>query len=81
MESSRWENYRQLGNGRFFHVAAQLGHDLFNGEGWEAYDRGEKNPPQPENWGAMGIKFLKKSKPESERVEDDAKVRTKLKKP
>jgi sulfopropanediol 3-dehydrogenase len=26
--------------------------------------------------GAMGIKFLKKSKPESERVEDDAKVRT-----
>ena len=25
--------------------------------------------------GAMGIKFLKKSKPESERVEDDAKVR------
>ena len=24
----------------------------------------------------MGIKFLKKSKPESERVEDDAKVRT-----
>ena len=33
----------------FPHVAAQLGHDLFNGEGWEAYDRGEKNPPQPEN--------------------------------
>ena len=24
----------------------------------------------------MGIKFLKKSKPEAERVEDDAKVRT-----
>ena len=22
----------------FPHVAAQLGHDLFNGEGWEAYD-------------------------------------------
>ena len=33
----------------FPHVAAQLGHDLFNGEGWEAYDRGEKNPPRPEN--------------------------------
>ena len=33
----------------FPHVAAQLGHDLFNGEGWEAFDRGEKNPPRPEN--------------------------------
>ena len=33
----------------FPHVAAQLGHDLFNGEGWEAYDRGEKSPPRPEN--------------------------------
>ena len=27
---------------------------------------------------AMGIKFLKQSKPESERVEDDAKVRIKV---
>ena len=33
----------------FAHVAAQLGVDLFNGEGWEAFDRGEKVPPRPEN--------------------------------
>jgi len=28
-------------------VLAQLGVDVFNGEGWEAFDRGEKQPPQP----------------------------------
>ena len=33
----------------FPHVVAQLGQDLFNGKGWEAYDRGEKEPPRPEN--------------------------------
>ena len=33
----------------FAHVAAQLGVDLFNGEGWEAFDRGEKFPPRPEH--------------------------------
>jgi predicted ester cyclase len=33
----------------FPHVLAQLGVDVFNGEGWEAYDRGEKTPPRPEN--------------------------------
>lgn len=33
----------------FPHVMAQLDVDLFNGHGWEAYDRGEKNPPRPEN--------------------------------
>ena len=33
----------------FPHVVSQLGHDLFNGEGWEAYDRGEKEPPSREN--------------------------------
>ena len=32
----------------FAHVAAQLGVDLFNGEGWEAFDRGDKVPPRPE---------------------------------
>ncbi len=32
----------------FAHVAAQLGVDLFNGEGWEAYDNGEKTPPRPD---------------------------------
>ena len=32
----------------FASVLAQLGHDAFNGEGWEAYDRGEKTPPRPE---------------------------------
>ncbi len=31
----------------FPHVLAQLGHDVFNGEGWEAFDRGERqSPPQ-----------------------------------
>ena len=32
----------------FPHVLAQLGHDVFNGEGWEAYDRGERHPPTHE---------------------------------
>jgi len=31
----------------FPHVAAQLGVDLFNGHGWEIYDRGERTPPGP----------------------------------
>ena len=31
----------------FPHVMAQLGVDAFNGEGWEAFDRGEKTPPHP----------------------------------
>ena len=31
----------------FPHVLAQLGVDVFNGEGWEAYDRAEKIPPSP----------------------------------
>lgn len=29
-------------------ILAQLGVDVFNGEGWEAYDRGERVPPRPE---------------------------------
>ena len=33
----------------FPHVPAQLGVDVFNGEGWEAFDRGEKVPPRPDN--------------------------------
>jgi predicted ester cyclase len=33
----------------FPHVLDQLGVDVFNGEGWEAFDRGEKTPPRPEN--------------------------------
>ncbi len=32
----------------FPHVMSQLGVDVFNGEGWEAFDRGEKTPPRPE---------------------------------
>ncbi len=28
-------------------VLAQLGVDVFDGEGWEAFDRGEKEPPRP----------------------------------
>ncbi|MDU8946556.1 ester cyclase [Ovoidimarina sediminis] len=31
----------------FPHVLAQLGTDVFGGEGWEAYDRGERAPPAP----------------------------------
>ena len=32
----------------FAHVAAQLGVDLFRGHGWEAFDRDEREPPQPD---------------------------------
>ena len=28
-------------------VLAQLGHDVFDGHGWEAFDRGEATPPAP----------------------------------
>ena len=31
----------------FPHVLAQLGVDVFNGESWEKFDRGEKTPPRP----------------------------------
>ncbi|MEM9442174.1 MAG: ester cyclase [Pseudomonadota bacterium] len=31
----------------FPHVLSQLGFDIFRGEGWEAYDRGDKVPPRP----------------------------------
>lgn len=31
----------------FAAVLAQLGRDVFKGEGWEAFDRGEKIPPAP----------------------------------
>ena len=31
----------------FAHVLAQLGRDVFDGRGWEAYDRGEAEPPRP----------------------------------
>lgn len=32
----------------FPHVLAQLGVDVFDGQGWEAYDRGERTPPRPD---------------------------------
>ena len=32
----------------FPHVLAQLGVDVFDGEGWETFDRGERVPPQPD---------------------------------
>jgi predicted ester cyclase len=32
----------------FPHVLAQLGHDVFSGEGWEAHDRGERRSPAPD---------------------------------
>lgn len=28
-------------------VLAQLGRDVFDGDGWEAFDRGERTPPRP----------------------------------
>ena len=31
----------------FPHVLSQLGVDVFKGEGWEAFDRGEREPTQP----------------------------------
>lgn len=31
----------------FADVLAQLGHDVFAGAGWEAFDRGDKTPPAP----------------------------------
>jgi predicted ester cyclase len=31
----------------FPHVLGQLGVDIFNGQGWEAYDDGRKRSPQP----------------------------------
>merc|ERR1712038_961877 len=31
----------------FPHVMAQLGKDAFDGNGWEVYDRGERDPPAP----------------------------------
>ena len=33
----------------FPHVLAQLGVDVFNGEGWEAFDKGTKTPPRPDS--------------------------------
>ncbi len=35
----------------FPHVLAQLGHDVFGGKGWEAFDRGERVAPRPESEG------------------------------
>lgn len=32
----------------FPHVLSQLGKDVFENEGWEAFDRGDKTPPCPE---------------------------------
>lgn len=31
----------------FPHVLSQLGKDVFENEGWEAFDRGDKTPPRP----------------------------------
>lgn len=31
------------------YVLFQLGRDVFGGEGWEAYDRGDRTPPRPPN--------------------------------
>lgn len=53
----RYMDFWKVENGRitdnwvmvdFPHVLAQLGHDVFAGEGWEKFDRGEATPPAPE---------------------------------
>ena len=60
----------------FAAVLAQLGRDVFDGEGWEAYDRGEKTAARtPNEEHEMTITYLKRGKPEAERADDDAKVR------
>lgn len=33
----------------FPHVMRQLGIDPFNGEGWEAFDEGQRRPPRPDH--------------------------------
>ena len=38
---------RDDGSVDFASVLAQLGRDVFEGHGWEAYDSGEKEPPKP----------------------------------
>ena len=34
----------------FAHVMAQLGKDVFDGKGWEVFDRSERAPPRPQGW-------------------------------
>lgn len=34
-------------------VLSQLGRDVFDGDGWETYDRGEKKPPHPAEPGPL----------------------------
>lgn len=52
----RYMDFWKVENGRitdnwvmvdFPHVLSQLGRDVFDGEGWEAFDRGERQPPSP----------------------------------
>ncbi len=52
----RYMDFWKVENGRitdnwvmvdFPHVLAQLGTDVFAGQGWEAFDRGDRVPPQP----------------------------------
>ena len=37
----------------FPHVLEQLGIDVFEGQGWEAFDRGDRLPPSPNNQGKI----------------------------
>ncbi len=37
----------------FPHVLEQLGIDVFEGQGWEAFDRGDRLPPAPNNQGTI----------------------------
>ena len=52
----RYMDFWKVANGKivdnwvmvdFPKVLTQLGVDVFNGHGWEAYDQGEKKPPEP----------------------------------
>ena len=42
----------------FASVLLQLGHDVFKGEGWEAYDRGERPAPEPRYSPAIATTYL-----------------------
>ncbi len=46
VEDGRIADHRAMVD--FPHVLAQLGRDVFAGEGWEAFDSGERTPPRPQ---------------------------------
>ena len=60
----------------FAHVAAQLGVDLFNGQAGRPMIAARKPPHvQIRKVSKMSVQYLHKSKPESEKAAEDARVR------